>query len=188
MADETRSSGPSSGVLSGLKLSEVIPAIEEFKKNKVIFTPTPAISGMSKRKEEVVVERVMENCVFKSVMACVIGYGLGAGFGLFTAGLDSSMPSYMAPETQQQTARSVFREMKSRAASYGKNFAVVGAMFSATECVVESYRGKTDLQNGTMAGCITGGLLGLRAGGQAAILGCAGFAAFSTAIDYYFRH
>lgn len=44
----------------------------------------------------------------------------------------------MAPETQTQTAKSVFREMKSRASSYGKNFAVVGAMFSATECLVES--------------------------------------------------
>ena len=73
MADETGSDSLSSGVLSGLKLSEVIPTIEEFKKSKVLFTPTPAISGMSKRKEEVIVERVMENCVFKSVMACVIG-------------------------------------------------------------------------------------------------------------------
>ena len=73
-----------------------------------------------------------------NVVELVAGYGLGAGFGLFTAGLDSSMPSYMAPETQTQTARSVFKEMKSRASSYGKNFAVVGAMFSATECLVES--------------------------------------------------
>ena len=65
------------------------------------------------------------------------GYGLGAGFGVFTAGLDSSMPSYLQ-DSQNQTARSVFKEMKSRASSYGKNFAVVGAMFSATECVLES--------------------------------------------------
>ncbi|XP_065054928.1 mitochondrial import inner membrane translocase subunit Tim22-like [Rhopilema esculentum] len=176
------------GGLTTLRLSQVIPTLEEFRNSKVNFTPTPAIPSMLKRKEEVVVERVMENCAFKTAMACVLGYGLGAGFGLFTAGLDSSMPSYMVQDTQNQTARSVFREMKSRASSYGKNFAVVGAMFSATECLLESYRGKTDLQNGTMAGCITGGLLGLRAGGQAAILGCAGFAAFSTAIDYYFRH
>ena len=73
MADEENNYGPSSGLLPGLKLSQVIPAIEEFKRNKVIFTPTPAISGMSKRKEEVVVERVMENCAFKTVMACVLG-------------------------------------------------------------------------------------------------------------------
>ena len=47
------------------------------------------------------------------------------------------MPSYLQ-DSQNQTARSVFKEMKSRASSYGKNFAVVGAMFSATECVLES--------------------------------------------------
>ena len=73
MADEEGSFGPSSGTLAGLKLSQVIPAIEEFKKNKVIFTPIPAIPSMSKKKEEVVVERVMENCAFKTVMACVLG-------------------------------------------------------------------------------------------------------------------
>ena len=37
------------------------------------------------------------------------------------------------------------------------------------------------------AGCITGGVLGAKAGPQAAALGCAGFAAFSLAIDYYMR-
>lgn len=73
MADEEGNLRPSSSGLLGLKLSQVIPALEEFKKSKVIFTPTPAIPSMSKRKEEVVVERVMENCAFKTVMACVIG-------------------------------------------------------------------------------------------------------------------
>ena len=117
-----------------------------------------------------------------------IGYALGGAFGLFTAGLDSSMPSYAQGPQEHQTAKQVFNEMKARAGSYAKNFAVVGAMFSSTECLIESYRGKTELANGTMAGCISGGLLGMRAGPQAAVFGCAGFAAFSTAIDYYFRH
>ena len=117
-----------------------------------------------------------------------IGYALGGAFGLFTAGLDSSMPSYTQGPQEHQTAKQVFNEMKTRAGSYAKNFAVVGAMFSSTECLIESYRGKTELANGTMAGCISGGLLGMRAGPQAAVFGCAGFAAFSTAIDYYFRH
>lgn len=35
------------------------------------------------------------------------------------------------------------------------------------------------------AGCFTGGALGVRAGPQAACAGCATFAAFSTAIEYY---
>ena len=97
------------------------------------------------------------------------------------------MPSPLSGP-QDQSAKAILQEMKTRAGSYAKNFAVVGAMFSASECLIESYRGKTELLNGTMAGCISGGLLGLRAGPQAAMFGCAGFAAFSTAIDYYFRH
>lgn len=65
-------------------------------------------------------------------------------------------------------------------------------------------RGKSDWKNGTYAGGVTGGLIGLRgvkwlwfiylekivklcfvAGVKAGVIGAAGFAAFSTAIDYY---
>ena len=49
------------------------------------------------------------------------------------------------------------------------------------------YRAKNDLKNGVAAGCITGGALGSRAGPQAAAVGCAGFAAFSAAIDAWMR-
>ena len=117
----------------------------------------------------------------------IVGYALGGAFGLFTAGLDTSMPSPVTGP-QEQTAKEIMKEMKTRAGSYARNFAVVGAMFSATECLIESHRGRSDLTNGTLAGCVTGGMLGFRAGPQAAAFGCAGFAAFSTAIDYYFRH
>lgn len=43
------------------------------------------------------------------------------------------------------------------------------------------------MKNGIGAGCITGGALAYKAGPYAAGLGCAGFAAFSAAIDYYMR-
>ena len=68
---------------------------------------------------------------------CVLGYVLGAGFGVFTAGLDTSMPTSVTGQVDS-SARAVLREMGQRASSYGKNFGVVGAMFSGTECVVES--------------------------------------------------
>ena len=42
--------------------------------------------------------------------------------------------------------------------------------------------------NSVSAGCITGGLLAMNAGPQAAAMGCAGFAAFSAAIDYFMEH
>lgn len=105
--------------------------------------------------------------------------------------------SYDTPLTPQGQAlsnlpvreqlRRGFKDMGSRAYSSAKNFALIGALYSGTECCVEGFRAKSDLQNSVVAGCITGGALAYKAGPQAAALGCAGFAAFSTAIDYYMR-
>nr|XP_022906857.1 mitochondrial import inner membrane translocase subunit Tim22 [Onthophagus taurus] len=134
-----------------------------------------------KSNEEKMVESAMESCAFKSIMSCVIGYGLGAAIGLFSA----SMGPTTGLEVEQQTARQVFKEMKTTTLSYAKNFAMIGALFSAVECAIETSRGKSDWKNGTYAGAVTGGAIGLRAGVKAGIFGAAGFAAFSTAIDYY---
>jgi import inner membrane translocase subunit TIM22 len=109
---------------------------------------------------------------------------LGAAIGLFSSSVNPTVP---IGDTKQPSAREVLREMKGTMVSYGKNFAIVGAMFSAVECTIESYRGKSDWRNGTYAGGITGGIIGLRAGIKAGIFGAAGFAAFSTLIDYYMR-
>ncbi|CAH1395792.1 unnamed protein product [Nezara viridula] len=136
-----------------------------------------------KTNEEKLVERFFESCGFKSIMSCVIGYGLGAALGLFTSSVNPSV----GPDAHKQTAREIFREMKTTTLSYAKNFAMVGGVFSAVECVIESHRGKTDWRNGTYAGGVTGGLIGLRAGVKAGVFGAIGFAAFSTVIDYYMR-
>ena len=62
------------------------------------------------------------------------GFGLGGLFGLFTAGVDPM--STMSTETP--TTRMVLKEMRARFWSYGKNFAIVGAMFAGTECCLET--------------------------------------------------
>jgi len=145
--------------------------------------PRTGIQQPLSSPEEVRVQRMFESCIFKSSMSCVIGGAMGAAFGLFTAGIDPNITGNETP-----TARLVLQEMKMRTISYGKNFALIGALFAGTECLIESYRGKSELVNGTASGGIVGGVIGLRAGIKAGIIGAVGFAAFSTAIDYYFRH
>lgn len=148
-----------------------------------VMVPSVGIPQAPRLPEEIRIQRAMDSCLFKSVMSCVIGGAMGAAFGLFTAGIDPNITG-----TETPTLQLVAKEMKVRTVSYAKNFAVLGAMFAGTECLIESYRGKTELINGTASGGIVGGLIGLRAGVKAGIFGAIGFAAFSTAIDYYFRH
>ncbi|CAG9772746.1 unnamed protein product [Ceutorhynchus assimilis] len=134
-----------------------------------------------KTNEEKMVEAFFEGCPFKVIMSCVAGYGLGAVIGLFS----SSIGPQSITSVETQTTRQVFNEMKTTTLSYAKNFAMIGALFSGVECTIETMRGKSDWKNGTYAGAVTGGMIGLRAGVKAGIVGAMGFAAFSTVIDYY---
>lgn len=153
---------------------------KRYRENIII---PPTLSPVQiKSNEEKMIEAAMESCPVKATMSCVLGYGLGAAIGLFSASVN---PSVQGPDAKPQSAREVFREMKGTTLSYAKNFALIGALFSSVECCIESYRGKTDWKNGTYAGGVTGGLIGFRAGLKAGVIGAAGFAAFSTIIDYY---
>ncbi|RKO88030.1 mitochondrial inner membrane translocase subunit Tim17/Tim22/Tim23/peroxisomal protein PMP24, partial [Blyttiomyces helicus] len=112
------------------------------------------------------------------------GLGIGAMFGMFMSSVDwqSNTEEFRAKSTREQM-RLTLKDMGSRSYSTAKNFAVVGAIFSGTECLIETYRAKNDMYNGISAGCLTGGAL---AGGPKAMLfGCGGFAAFSAVIDYW---
>jgi import inner membrane translocase subunit TIM22 len=80
-----------------------------------------------------------------------------------------------------------FKDMGKRSWSTAKNFGAVGALFAGIECGIEGLRAKNDLGNGVAAGCLTGAILARNGGPQAAAIGCAGFAAFSAAIDAWMR-
>ncbi|OAL51117.1 mitochondrial import inner membrane translocase, subunit Tim17/22 [Pyrenochaeta sp. DS3sAY3a] len=212
-------------------------------------------AGMSDQEQQMVkaMQMGMESCVGKTVMAGVMGGGLGAMFGLFMASmrydtpmsqplpvnvpvtpaakpststspgaslkpLTSAVPAPTAagntvaaaaplasasataapsstlaapvPITDlplRQQLKHGLRDMYRSSVSSGKNFAKVGAIFSGTECAIEGLRAKNDLYNGVAGGCLTGGILARNAGPQAVAIGCAGFAAFSLAIDAYMR-
>jgi len=138
------------------------------------------VQGINEHEKTIIA--VMESCPAKCVMSGVGGFGMGAIFGLFTASVD---PMYTINSQRVPTMREIAREMGTRAYSTGKNFAVLGIMFSAFECNIETYRAKTDLYNGFLSGFLTGGVLGLRAGIKPAIFGGIGFGVFSLLIESF---
>ncbi|QLG74250.1 hypothetical protein HG535_0G01340 [Zygotorulaspora mrakii] len=147
----------------------------------------------------------MTSCPGKFAISGVTGFALGGVFGLFMASMAYDTPFHtpsipgtgpggapnmvkqMADLPLKQQIKIQFSDMGKRSYSSAKNFGYIGMIYSGVECVVESLRGKNDLANGLTAGCITGGGLAYKSGPQAALVGCAGFAAFSAAIDLYMR-
>lgn len=133
----------------------------------------------------------MQSCPGKTTMAGVSGFALGGFFGLFMASMAYDVPvggnaaSHISELPFKQQMKLQFSDMGRRAYSSAKNFGYIGMVYSGVECSIESLRAKHDIYNGVSAGCITGAGLSFKAGPQAAAVGCAGFAAFSMAIDLY---
>ncbi|CCE82431.1 Piso0_002157 [Millerozyma farinosa CBS 7064] len=135
----------------------------------------------------------MQSCPGKSAMAGGSGFFLGGFFGLFMASMSYDVPlgtdsvNSIRDLPFRQQMKIQFADMGKRTYSSAKNFGFIGLVYSGVECVIESLRAKHDIYNGLSAGCITGGGLAIRAGPQAALVGCGGFAVFSGAIDLYLR-
>ena len=122
----------------------------KFKLMDNLFVPNLYGAGLMRSRQELMIQNLFESCAFKALMSCVAGFGLGAAFGLFSASLGPDLTP--ATEMQKQTVKSILLDMKTRTLSQAKNFAILGAIFSITECSIESYRAKTDWKNGTLAG------------------------------------
>lgn len=140
----------------------------------------------------------MTSCPGKSAISGVTGFALGGVLGLFMASMSYdtaiSSPLAVGSAVQQiadlplkQQVKLQFSDMGKRAYSSARNFGYIGMIYAGVECVVESVRAKNDIYNGLWAGCLTGGGLAYKSGPQAAVVGCAGFAAFSLAIDMYMK-
>lgn len=84
----------------------------------------------------------------------------------------------------REQLRRGFKDMGSRSYSSAKNFGKIGFLFSICECTLEGFRAKNDLWNSAGGGLAAGAILARNAGPQAMLLGGAGFAAFSTGIDW----
>ena len=66
------------------------------------------------------------------------GFALGGAIGLFAASVNPVDPEAAA----KQKARDVIKDMGKQCFFHAKNFAIIGAMFACTECIVESVRTK----------------------------------------------
>ena len=126
----------------------------------------------------------MESCLFKSGMSVIGGGVMGLAFGIF----GSFDTSYLHDEKLAKASTKVqlkhsLKQMGTRGKSMAKNFAFIGGLYSGVECGIEKYRGKHDISNTLIAGCVTGGGLAIRQGPIPTVLGCGSFAAFSYVIE-----
>lgn len=56
-----------------MPLSSIIPAVQEVRKRRPPFIPSVGLPNVIRTPQELMVERAMENCAFKSVLAGVVG-------------------------------------------------------------------------------------------------------------------
>ncbi|OMJ11535.1 Mitochondrial import inner membrane translocase subunit TIM22 [Smittium culicis] len=137
-------------------------------------------------QERQMAEKVTSSCLFKTGLSGVAGFGLGAIFGLIMSSIDFSSPASNNPNaTTKQQIKDTLRDMGTKSWASAKGFATVAAIYSGSECIIESYRAKNDIYNSVSAGCVTGAILATKTGPKGMAFGCAGFAAFSAAIDIY---
>ncbi|KAK0548114.1 Mitochondrial import inner membrane translocase subunit tim22 [Tilletia horrida] len=144
--------------------------------------------------------QAMESCPFKCGMAGVMGFGMGAFFSLLgssfamddplrrsnlqAAMIKNGVTQPQAELTTAQQTKEFFKETGRGMYRTGRGFGKVGLLYSGIECCIEGYRAKHDMVNPVASGFFTGAILARNQGPQAVLLGGAGFAAFSAAIDY----
>lgn len=120
---------------------------------------------------------------------------MGLLMGVFLGAMSDATPPVtliggkdvpQAPIREQMKV--VFRSTGEKSIYWCKSFAFITGVFGGSECLVEKFRGKHDVWNPVMSGCVTGAALQAKAGPSAAAMGCGGFAAFSLVIDSFMGH
>ncbi|CAA0812295.1 Mitochondrial import inner membrane translocase subunit TIM22-1 [Striga hermonthica] len=184
----TKSDLKPSPIISKAPLMSSNPDSEQNASSSTQEAPTPQIEPIRlPTVEEIRGQDIWNNCAVRSVVSGVMGGGLGLFMGLFLGALDNPLMQDEMTGRQQLVYQA--KQMGRRSWSSCKAFAIMGFVFSASECVVEKARAKHDITNTVVAGCVTGGAISARGGPKAACAGCAGFAAFSVVIEKFLeRH
>ena len=107
----------------------------------------------------------------------------GIVLGAVLAPFNSSMQAQIEHLPLRQQFVRGGQEIAAQSKSWGKNLAVIGAVFSTTECFVEKARGRTDVRNQIGGGCLTGAISRTARGRRRWASAAPALAAFSAAID-----
>lgn len=136
-----------------------------------------------------------ESCGSKAAIGIFGGAVCGLLMGVFLGAMSDMTPPVTiingkevptAPLKEQM--RTTMRATGEKCIYWSRNFAFITGVFGGAECLVEKYRGKHDVWNSAIGGCVTGAALQAKQGPQAAAIGCGGFAVFSLVIDNVFPH
>jgi mitochondrial import inner membrane translocase subunit TIM22 len=135
------------------------------------------------------------SCGGKAAIGVFGGGVMGLLMGVFLGAMSDATPPVQfiaGKEVPTQPLRDqmklTLRATANKSLYWCKNFAFITGVFGGSECLVEKYRGKHDVWNSVLSGCLTGAALQAKSGPQAAAVGCGGFAAFSLVIDSVMGH
>eukprot|EP00300_Choanocystis_sp_HF-7_P028976 c3516_g1_i1.p1 GENE.c3516_g1_i1~~c3516_g1_i1.p1 ORF type:complete len:158 (+),score=17.31 c3516_g1_i1:33-506(+) len=147
--------------------------------------PNPAQAAADKLQAAIMQQEFSMNCPANTALHGAAGAGLGVILGL-VVGSYTGMTDSEFKGTFRERLRTSGGLMRTRAFSYMKGFGAFSVVYEASLCTIEKQRAVTDPTNHGLAGCVTGGAFGARAGGlTGACLGCAGMAAFSYLIETF---
>lgn len=133
---------------------------------------------------------ITNSCAGKAVIGTLGGAAAGLVMGVFLGAMSDMTPPVtvlngkevpQAPLREQM--RTTLRATGEKSLYWARNFAFITGVFGASDCLVEKFRGKHDVWNEVLSGCITGAAMQAKQGPQAAAIGCGGFAVFSLVID-----
>lgn len=136
-----------------------------------------------------------DSCSGKAAIGVFGGGIMGLVMGLFLGAMSDMTPPVtvingkevpQAPLKEQM--RTTLRATGEKSLYWGRNFAFITGVFGGSDCLVEKFRGKHDVWNPVLSGCVTGAAMQAKSGPQASAMGCAGFAAFSLIIDKVMGH
>jgi len=147
------------------------------------------------------IENMYDSCVTKGVIGFVAGGVMGFALGFFFATMPSAQDVAVhevhgadgvmrpaPPKPFRVQAREGIREAVKKSKQMGKTFAWFSILYAGSECMIEKFRGRHDLENAVYGGCATGAVLAAKGGVKAAAASCAGIAAFSGVIEYFMEN